>query len=120
MGTLGIVLYGNDARAACDFLPHGNVLLEAGAECTRGDLAHHLAVRAQHVGVLASGGTRAHEAHAALADALRQLLLDDVTTQEVKLLTAALAWAKRDIDHKLSRLRKTRVICVLAAPHMML
>lgn len=65
-------------QAACWHPPHGDVLLEARAEAAAGDLAHHAAVRRDNLAVLPGGCARGDEAHAAPADALGQVLLDDL------------------------------------------
>ena len=59
-------------------LPHGDVLLEAGAEASGGDVADDLPVHALDLRVGTGRGAGGDEAHAPFADSVCQLLLDDL------------------------------------------
>mmetsp|Transcript_14061 Transcript_14061/g.30455 ORF Transcript_14061/g.30455 Transcript_14061/m.30455 type:complete len:202 (-) Transcript_14061:678-1283(-) len=69
---------------ALGHIAHGDVLLQAGAVRAAGHLSDHLAVRAQDLAVLAGRGTAGDESDALLAHPLSQLLLDDLSSEEVK------------------------------------
>mgnify|MGYP001807544123 CR=1 FL=1 len=60
--------------------PHGNVLLEVGAECSAGDLPDLSAVWCGDVAVLAGWCTAADETHTPHGHTVCQLLLDHLTT----------------------------------------
>mmetsp|Transcript_13485 Transcript_13485/g.33865 ORF Transcript_13485/g.33865 Transcript_13485/m.33865 type:complete len:207 (-) Transcript_13485:949-1569(-) len=75
---------------------HGDVLLQARAECATGDLAHDLALRRNDGTVLTRGGARANQTNAPALGPFLELLLDDIPSDKVPLLPPPLANRPRE------------------------